>query len=68
MDQQLQWQHDALATYCFRNLVYRLDSVLEYVRDGDDGIFSTRLGKPRLSVIQSVIPLEAATVEGSEDV
>ena len=42
--------NDALACYTFRNLAYRLQSVLDYVPDNVE-VIDTRLGRPILHVV-----------------
>ena len=50
VNQQQIMQNDALACYTFRNLAYRLQSVLDYVPDNIEQT-TTRLGKPILHVV-----------------
>ena len=42
--------NDALACYTFRNLAYRLASVLDYVPDNVE-VIETHMGKPVLTVV-----------------
>ena len=50
VNQQQVMQNDALACYTFRNLAYRLQSVLDYVPDNVE-VIDTRLGRPILHVV-----------------